>query len=182
MGRFIVSGGGTTGTPTPPLSFGIGLTQTGLIVDLDPAEVQGDPVSEIGGVYEVPADGQQYARQYVAGVPTWVPVTSGGVWVGPNPPALVPPATTWTAGTLWWRTDPDADLYLWYPDAGGPGQGAWVRAAQPLYGTTTTSVFIGPSPPPNAVPGTLWQRNDPDFDLYILHLDGAWVRAAKPLL
>jgi hypothetical protein len=162
-----------------------------MVVHLQPAETQTDPLSEIGGVLEVPLDGAVYARQYdtVNGRPWWVPVVSGGVWVGPNPPALVPPATQWASGTLWWRTEgpngADGDLYVFYPDAAGVGVGRWVRAAKPLYDAgIKTGIHIGPTPPAGAVPGDLWWRNDPDGDMYILHNDGTntrWIRTAKPL-
>jgi hypothetical protein len=186
MGYFITAGGGG-GTTTPPAYlFRTGLTLVGTTVDLDPADVQGDPLSEIGGLYEVPNDGQQYARQWIiGGVPTWVPVTSGGVWVGATPPPIVPPATTWVSGALWWRTDPDGDLYIWFPDAAGLGVGAWVRAAKPLADMgIATGVHIGPTPPVSALPGDLWWRNDPDGDMYVLYNDGTntrWIRTAKPL-
>ena len=183
MGYFVFGGGGG-GTVTPPAYlFDEGLTLTGTTVDLDPAETQFVAGSELGGIYEIPPDGQQYVRQVLAGIPQWVPATiSAGVWIGPNAPPLVPPAVTWASGQLWFRNDPDADLYIWYPDAGGVGSGAWVRAAQPLNAISTkVGAFIGPNPPVNPTTGDLWLRNDPDFDLYVLNLDGTWVRAAKPL-
>ena len=44
-------------------------------------------------------------------------------------------------------------------------------------------VYIGSTPPPGAVPGTLWWRDDPDGDFYILYDDGSsvqWVSTTKP--
>lgn len=184
MGYFITAGGGGTGGPPPVLpTYGVGIDQIGMSVELQPAETQFVAGSEIGGVYEIPPDGLQYVRQVLAGIPQWVPATiSAGVWIGPNAPPIVPPALTWASGQLWFRNDPDADLYIWYPDAGGVGQGAWVRAAQPLNAVSTkVGAFIGPNPPANPTTGDLWLRNDPDFDLYVLNTDGTWVRAAKPL-
>ena len=44
-------------------------------------------------------------------------------------------------------------------------------------------VYIGSTPPAGATPGTLWWRDDPDGDFYILYDDGSsvqWVSTTKP--
>jgi hypothetical protein len=48
---------------------------------------------------------------------------------------------------------------------------------------TTAVALIGSTPPPVAISGTLWWRNDPDGSLYILYDDGnsvQWVPAMPP--
>jgi hypothetical protein len=138
MGYFVTAGGGTGGgTVQPPLSFGIGLTQTGLIVDLDPAEQ-----IEIGGIYEIPNDGLQYARQYISGIPEWVPVQSGGFpFMGANPPPPVPPAVVVVPGTLWWRTT-DGQLFVYYNDG---TKNQWVTASPT--GEIVGVALVFPAPP-----------------------------------
>lgn len=69
------------GPPTAPLTFDTGLTKTGNSVNLDAAQ----PLpGEIGGINEVPNDGQNYVRNNGA----WV-VATGGV---------TPPVYTWGIG------------------------------------------------------------------------------------
>lgn len=64
-------GGG--GPPPTPLTFDIGLIQIGMVVNLEPATQ-----TIIGGLLEVPIDGNSYVRQDAA----WVQTTSGGYTFG----------------------------------------------------------------------------------------------------
>lgn len=62
------------GTSAPPaLTFGVGLTQTGNMVDLDPASG-----TTIGGVREPPPNSRGYMRVNAAGVATWVETSVDG--------------------------------------------------------------------------------------------------------
>src|SRR5580704_4402719 len=69
-------------------------------------------------VPEAPRDGGMYARRDGR----WLPVESGAVWIGPDPPANATP------GMLWWRNDPDATLYILVRDANGDH---WAPASAP---------------------------------------------------
>jgi len=77
--------------------------------------------------------------------------------------------------TPWALDDP------WDPTT-APNTWGWADAANRKYVLDALaragSVFIGPNPPPVAVEGTLWYRNDPDGDMYIYYNDAGtmlWV-------
>jgi hypothetical protein len=57
----------------PTLTFGVGLTQSGNMVDLDPATG-----TTIGGVREPPPNSRGYMRVNAAGVATWVETSIDG--------------------------------------------------------------------------------------------------------
>jgi hypothetical protein len=88
----------------------------------------------------------------------------GTVWIGVylNPPnnAIVPidvnPPLSPLVGQLWWRSDPDGNLYIYYND-GNSSQ--WVPAAQPNSNASGTS---GIEDAPN------------DGQMYVRQ-NGAWV-------
>lgn len=66
----------TVASSAPPLNFGVGLTQTGNMVDLDPATG-----TTIGGVTEPPPNSRGYMRRNAAGVAAWVDVdVDGGIF------------------------------------------------------------------------------------------------------
>ena len=107
----------------------------------------------------------------------WTRVTTGVtgdalVPIGPDPgPANPQP------GQLWWRNDPDGNLYIFYEDA---TSAQWVPAS-PGGGSTSPLVSIGPNPPANPQVGMLWWRNDPDGVLYVFYQDATssqWVPAS----
>jgi hypothetical protein len=108
-------------------------------------------------------------RKYV--LETIASVGGGLVWIGqdPGPPNPV-------SGQLWWRSDPDGVLYIFYDD-GTSSQ--WVPASPGAGGgSSAATVPIQATPPANAQPGQLWVRNEPDFKLYVLYNDGTstqWV-------
>jgi hypothetical protein len=70
-------------------------------------------------VPEAPRDGVLYGRNGRDGL--WLPIEAAGIWIGPNPPPNATP------GTLWWRNDPDGELFILYED---PTSTQWVPAAR----------------------------------------------------
>jgi hypothetical protein len=146
-----------------------------------------------GSIVEPPDDAVGYVRVRDAGVSNWVPVLdiAYGVYVG----AIAPP--TPRLGDLWWRSDPDGDLMIWYDD--GSSQ-QWVAAAKPtglmdsphdgiVYGrqdglwTPVTGAVSGDVPPATAVPNQLWYESDTGF-LFINYDDGTstqWVQIADSI-
>ena len=71
-------------------------------------------------VVEAPTDGVTYGRR--GSDETWQPVSDAAlVPIGDAPPLNPAP------GQLWWRSDPDAELYIRYLDDGGSEQ--WVPAS-----------------------------------------------------
>jgi hypothetical protein len=84
-----------------------------------------------------------------------------GTAIGPTPPASP------TVGQLWWRSDPDANLYIYYND----GDSSQFVAAVP--GSMASGVCkVGSTPPASPQNGQLWWRNDPDGALYVYYDDG----------
>ena len=77
------------------------------------------------------------------------------------------------AGRLFLADDPTADL-----------EAATKRYVDDAIAVPVpVRVYIGPTPPPGALPGELWWRDDPDGDFYILYDDGSsvqWVSTTKP--
>jgi len=97
----------------------------------------------------------------------------GGVYIGATAP-LVP-----TVGQLWWRTDPDNTLYIYYND-GTSSQ--WVPAVALTTNTVTTTVsFIYPGGPPatmTALGGTAYTYGQ-DFTVLVPNLVLHGVRLYK---
>jgi hypothetical protein len=122
--------------PADPNVFGLrGLDQRW--VDVPPrADVNA------GFVPEAPRDGGTYGRNGRDG--RWQPVEGGAVWIGDAPPANATP------GTLWWRNDPDGNLFILVQNPGGGGL-HWVPASS----TSGGGGGIGEAPADGAVYGRL---------------------------
>src|SRR5580693_3845981 len=99
--RFKQGAPGATIVPDAPLTSEVyGLR------GLDERWVDVPPRADLnaGFVPEAPRDGGVYGRNGRAGL--WQPVAGGAVWIGAAPPAAP------VQGTLWWRSDPDANLFI----------------------------------------------------------------------
>ena len=116
--------------------------------------------ANVAFVPEAPRDGGVYGRNGQTGV--WQPVTGGAIFIGPMPPPNPVP------GTLWWRNDPDGDLFIYYDD--GVTE-AWVQASPGGGGAPSPSGFRGPWQVATNVPdltaitpedGWTWLAQTPD--------------------
>jgi hypothetical protein len=111
-----------------------------------------------------PTVGDSFADRQWDGT-AWVNAASGVV-IAPTPP------TNPTIGALWWRNDPDGDLYLRYDDGSSI---QWVPAAKPQ---GAAGLHIGVDPPPDPVQGMQWWDSD-SGDLAVYYDDGTsaqWVQ------
>jgi hypothetical protein len=100
-------------------------------------------------VPEAPRDGLAYVRNGRDGM--WLPAESGAVWIGPDPPVNATP------GTLWWRNDPDGNLYILVQNPGGGGL-HWVPAS------STSGGGVNPLPPGGTIGQILVKRSAADSD------------------
>ena len=123
----------------------------------------GPPHSGVWGALD--AVNREYVQELFANA-------SGLVFIGPDPPDDPLP------GKLWWRNDPDGDLYIYYDDGSSE---QWV-AAVPGSGGSVAQPFlvpIGPNPPAAPQAGQLWYRTEPNPGLYMYYTDSTssqWVQ------
>ena len=106
---------------------------------------------------------------YVMRGGTWTPLNDSNtsatrVTVGQSP------ATPAVQGDLWWDTV-SGNLYIYYNDT---TSSQWVVASPNVGGDAASSVFTGPSAPPNPKDGTIWFNTTTNVLYVYISVDNAW--------
>jgi hypothetical protein len=185
-----------------PVTYGIGINQTGDVVDLQPA-TGGDQAGapEIGGVYgtkrsdrngividpqghiSAPLATDQLAGSIIEPPPDGksyvrIRATNGtSSWVLKEGGVIIsdtPPPDP-TAGTLWWESD-SGNMFIWYVDADG---GQWVQVSG---GGGYLSAYVSDEPPMTPISNQLWwDSNEGSLNLYYVDADSSqWVQVSAP--